>query len=637
MDNVTATPKDAADVLERGGRLSVKDSVPMARPIETGHGQAPPADDHQAVSAEESEEYEALVDDPDFSPEELDAIERELAAEGTPIYPRTSRATRGPSRTRRRGCAGPSEDQAHDEDQGRDSGAGCAENEPAGEDLPEPPETDPDDPGPQAELEPETGPRPDPFDHKPTEIDRTREFVDQHGDDLRYCYPRKRWLVWDRRRWTWEAEAEVGRRAEETAKRHLAKEAGYAKVEPERVKEAAKACSVAKRRAMVEGAQHHRTVTVDDLDADPWLLNCRNATIDLRTGQAHKHRREDMITKLVPVRHDPSARAPRWERFLSEVLVTETGDPDPELAAFVRRAVGYSLTGQTGEQALLLLVGHQGANGKSVLLGTLARLLGDYATTIAFGTLLLDHFARNKGPELLPLLGARLATAVEPNAGQRLDESMVKSLTGEDMITVNPKYEGVFSFRPQAKLWLACNTPPRLSSGGDAMARRIRVIPFRRHFSEGEQQRDLAKTLAGELPGILNWAARGCREWQRIGLAPPAAVTLAEQAYQDENDPIAGWLAVHVHRAPGYQTPLTEAHRSYAAWCEGQGLHPVNSRTLAGLLRGHGFTVEKVGGVTKIADVAVTLPATPEQEAGHARGDDLPRGSHPSEREWGLS
>ena len=500
-----------------------------------------------------------------------------------------------------------------------------------------PPPLDPDDPGPQAEVEPEAGPRPDTYDFCPTEIDRSREYVEQQGDDLRYCYARKKhgWLAWDGRRWSWDAQAEVARRAENTAKLHLAKESQYATSEPKRVKAAADACSVPKRRSMVEGAQHHLAVTIDELDSDPWLLNCENVTINLRTGEARAHRRGDLITKIAPVLYEPNARAPRWERFLAEVLVTETGELDSELAAFVQRAVGYSLTGETREQVLLLLVGPRGSNGKSVLLETLGELLGDYGCTLAFSTLLEDRHGRNKGPELLPLLGSRLAVASEPNAGQRLDESAVKSLTGEDRIAVNPKYEAVFEFDNRAKLWLACNMPPRLSSGGDSMMRRIRVVPFRRHFFnprvkgrepsgplEGVRDDRLADDLARELPGILCWAIEGCLEWQRRGLASPRSVTLAGDEYQGDNDPIAGWLAAHVCTSPGTKTKMIEAHRSYSAWAEGQGFKPVGSRNLGGLLKGHGYTLRRVGGYSQVLDVLVTMPATAAEEdaeeVGHA-------------------
>lgn len=500
----------------------------------------------------------------------------------------------------------------------------------------EPPPEHPDDPGPTAEVEPEAGPPPDPFQGAPSEIDRTREFVDQHGSDLRYCYPRKSWLRWTGSHWSWDAEAEVGRRAEETAKAHLAAEAMKAAGDFSRAKAAMAAASVAKREAMVKGARHHLAVAIEELDSDPWLLATETATIDLRTGEAREHIREDMITQVAPVRYDPKATCPRWERFLAEVLVTEAGEPDPDLVSFVQRAVGYSLTGATSEQCLFLLIGPTGANGKSVLLGVLSKLLADYSATLSFSTLLADRHGRSKGPELLPLLGSRLAAAVEPNAGQRLDEALVKKLTGEDEISVNPKYERVFSFENRAKLWLGCNAPPTLSSGGSAMARRLRVIPFRRTFidpaekgrpphppMEAELDRGLEEKLRAELPGILRWAVQGALEWQRRGLAPPESVRAAEADYQAENDPIAEWLAVYVRRSPGRPAKVGEAHRSYAAWCEAQGWRPVGPKKLAGLLRQAGFDIKVTKGHGSwLLDHEVTMPAAYAEKAAEPPPND---------------
>src|SRR5262249_50318642 len=83
----------------------------------------------------------------------------------------------------------------------------------------------------------------------------------------------------------------------------------------------------------------------DQLDADPWLLNVENGTIDLRTGRREKHDSRDLLTKLAPVRANRRAKCPLFKKFLKRI----TGD-DASLRAFIQKAVGYSLTGDTTEQ-----------------------------------------------------------------------------------------------------------------------------------------------------------------------------------------------------------------------------------------------------------------------------------------------
>jgi putative DNA primase/helicase len=90
-------------------------------------------------------------------------------------------------------------------------------------------------------------------------------------------------------------------------------------------------------------------VRVTELDTDPWLFNCLNGTIDLRTGELLPHRKENLITVLIPVEYHPEAQYPRWLNFLDKV----TGG-DSELAIYLQRAVGYSLTGDTRSQVIFL-------------------------------------------------------------------------------------------------------------------------------------------------------------------------------------------------------------------------------------------------------------------------------------------
>ncbi len=452
-----------------------------------------------------------------------------------------------------------------------------------------------------------------------TDIGNTDLFVKVHGRDLLYSYPRKKWLCWDSKKWSWEnGELQADKRAEDVARRLVNDAIKSFPFDSDEIKHGLNTSCVAKRRAMVQGARHHLAVNLESLDANDWLFNVQNGTIDLGTGDIRRHSRKDMITTVSPVRYDPEATCPRWDRFLQEVLVDGEKNTDNEMISFVQRAVGYTLTGKTSEQKLIMFVGPTGQNGKSVFLKVISKLLGDYSCNLPFTALLDDgksRNTRNKGPELLPLLGARLATAIEPNAGQKMDEAVIKALTGEDEISLNPKYEKVFSFRPKARLWIACNTPPNLSAGGSAMARRLVIVPFHRHFTLDEREENLADKLMGELSGILNWALKGCADWLERGLAAPEAVATAGEEYAAEHDPIKGWLDAYVTPLLGYNEPLSRAYKSYMAYAEAQGFRAPSSRKLADLLRGHGHTVKRsTKGERYVFDVQINLPATSAEE-----------------------
>ena len=192
-------------------------------------------------------------------------------------------------------------------------------------------------------------------------------------------------------------------------------------------------------------------VRLEDFDRDPMLLNLLNGTLDLRMGELRPHSRDDLLTKLAPVEFKPNATCPQWDRFLVEIL------PDPEVRSFVRRAAGYSLTGDATEECIFLLYG-AGANGKSKFLEVQRFVLGDYALAASAETFLATKGHGSVRNDLARLRGARFVTAVETEAGNRLAESLLKACTGGDTIAARFLYAEHFEFVPAFKLWLATIT-----------------------------------------------------------------------------------------------------------------------------------------------------------------------------------
>jgi len=289
---------------------------------------------------------------------------------------------------------------------------------------------------------------------------------------------------------------------------------------------------------------------------------------------------------------------------------------DDEIVSFIQRSIGYTLTGTRSEHCMFVCVG-VGRNGKSTFLDTVTYVLGDYAATAAFDTFLTDpkHGGHNKGFALSRLPGVRMVVASEPDAGKSLDETMLKTVTGDRLIEAEEKYKPKFEFEPQLKLWLATNEAPRLSRGGFALEERLRIIPFDVVIPKGERVKNLWQKLAKEAEGILAWAVQGCRDWARLGLMPPARVADATSAYLDDADPIRGWVEAHVAKSPGSKVSMRDVHRSYSVWAEGQHVHMVSSPTLAKMLRARQFQLVKVGGYSYVRNVVVTMPATDAEEA----------------------
>jgi putative DNA primase/helicase len=250
--------------------------------------------------------------------------------------------------------------------------------------------------------------RPDP---KPlTDVGNAERLTDNHGDDLRYCEPLGGWLYWDGKCWRQDDSLQVVRWAVDTV-RSIYTEASMEEDPERRIKLAAWAThseSVQRIDAMVKVARSRVPASPNDFDADPWLLNVENGTLDLRTGELEPHRRGDMLTRMAPTEYHPDAKAPTWNAFLDRIM-----DGDAELIAFLQRAVGYSLTGLTGEECLFIAYG-RGRNGKSKFLGAIQDTLGlDYAQQMPPETLMLKRGDTGATPGLARLKGARFAATVE--------------------------------------------------------------------------------------------------------------------------------------------------------------------------------------------------------------------------------
>jgi putative DNA primase/helicase len=405
-----------------------------------------------------------------------------------------------------------------------------------------------------------------------TDMGNAQRLVRDHGGDLRFCHPWQQWLIWDGRRWIQDQTGEVYRRVKMTI-RGIYGEAVNVLDDRQRfstVEHAKRSEAQSRLKAAINSAESEPGIPVlpEQLDADLWTLNCLNGTLDLRTGALHPHRREDLITKIIPVAYDPEADCPNWEKFVAKIL-----NEDPRLTEFLQRAIGYALTGETREHCLFFLYG-TGRNGKSTLLECLYGLLGDYAQKAEFSTFLekKQDSVRN---DLARLKGCRMLSASEASEDRRFAESLIKDITGGESITARHLYGEFFDFKPAFKLFLSANHKPSSRGTDEGIWSRIRLIPFTVYIPAQDRDAHLAEKLRMEWPGILAWAVRGCLEWQRIGLKQPEEVAEATQQYRDEMDPLAGFLASCCKLDANLHTSAKLLYEAYARWTRNNEEEPI--------------------------------------------------------------
>ncbi len=238
-----------------------------------------------------------------------------------------------------------------------------------------------------------------------TDLGNAKRLVERFGADLRYVPPQRSWVYWDGRRWALDQTGEIFRRAKETVRLIYAEAAGASSAGERKAlaKHAERSEAVGRIRAKIELAKTEPGIPVmpDQFDANPYLLNLLNGTLDLRTGELHPHRQKDLITKLAAVEYDRTARCPMFTRFLAEITAN-----DEELQRFIQKAIGYALTGDTKEQVIFFLWG-VGANGKSTFVNVIQDMLNEYALQMTTETLVRKR-ERSATNDLARLRGARL-------------------------------------------------------------------------------------------------------------------------------------------------------------------------------------------------------------------------------------
>jgi len=418
----------------------------------------------------------------------------------------------------------------------------------------------------------------------------------RHADRLRgrrlYVSAEGHWLEWTGQRWAAMTPEQVADDAKETSAAILGKTAEAFRKDNSRDNQAmmdkatklhGNAEALARMEKMARSEHGMHVASPAEFDADPFSLTCLNGIVDLRTGRLRRARPADLVSKLAGCAYDPDAECPMFESLLETIM------PDPEIRAFVQRAVGYTLTGLVDEEVFFLAYG-RGQNGKSVFANTIAAMLGEYVVTLGAALVTLRKHENEAERMMARLPGSRLALVNETAQGEVFDSARVKAIASREKLSARKlRHEG-FDFMPTHKVWIRTNHLLGSLDSGDGFWRRCTPIPFTVRIPDEKKIGDLdRKIIAAELQGVLAWAVRGAVDWGRSGLRVPLAINAVVAQYREETDLPGEWLAENTERDPEAMVTVMQAYADYAEYCRESGMKPGSKNNFSRIMTDRGF------------------------------------------------
>lgn len=341
------------------------------------------------------------------------------------------------------------------------------------------------------------------------------------------------------------------------------------------------------------------SVSVSEFDQNLNLLVLANGTFDLEAMELREHRPEDMLTKRINIAYDASATAPMWAKAWSEIM------PDGEMAEYVQTGVGMTAWGSTREAAFFLAHGDSGC-GKSLFLSVMEAGLDEYAATATASAFRTSKYGEKATTDLHALKGARFVSTSETSEGTKLDEELVKRITGGDKLTSRALYQDNVTWKPNFTMWMATNHRPQISAEDNAIWRRVKPIHFPVSFYKEGRKADVGlgeRIIASELPGVLNWILEGARRYRKDGLVDPVSVVTATSAYREEVDPVRVFLTEADNEGriildANARMKSSELYRVYVAWCTDNSIRPLGESKFGRRMTAAGYEATRsTGGV----------------------------------------
>ncbi len=411
-----------------------------------------------------------------------------------------------------------------------------------------------------------------------SDLGNAKRYVDRFSDRLRWIESSKRWAVYTEGRWVIDhsllahnmAQNMLHNLFDQEGHNYTTTPEGPNGDKPSMREQFEKWCKGQEMSARIKAclveasARSEMRATITDFDSDPWLLNVRNGVIDLRTGELKDHDHRLLLMQQCPVVYDPDAEAPLFNAYLDRCM------PNVDMRSYLKRIVGYSITGLTTEQAMFLHYG-DGANGKSVYLEVMGAVMGDYGQVVPRETLLINSSTQHPAA-VARMVGKRFMQTSETARGKRLDEEMVKGLTGGELATAREMYGSWFDFKPTGKIQYVTNHKPRLSDA-ESIWRRLHLIGWPVKIEDAEKDRFLSqKIIDRELSGVLAWAVQGCAEWQERGLDRPITSREDLREYRLDQDEFGDFLDTKLVREPTARVATGQLYAVYDAWAMQSGI-----------------------------------------------------------------
>jgi putative DNA primase/helicase len=456
-----------------------------------------------------------------------------------------------------------------------------------------------------------------------TDLGNARRLVACHGDNIRYVAEWNQWIVWNKSSGRWEKDQDgaVTRLAEETvlAIFNQALALSNQADRNELLKHAMRSQSEARINSMINLARAEEGVTIstERLDADPWLLGVQNGVVELRDGKFRSPLREDLITKCAGTAFDPYADCPNWDQFLRTITNNDRG-----LQTYLQRVVGYILTGSVREEVCFIFYG-VGRNGKSTFRETVHTLLGSYALAADANLMIERKTSGGATEEIARLKGKRFVAINETSENDQLNETRIKFITSQDMISARNLYGHYFDFFPTHKAAITTNHKPIIRGTDEGIWRRVHLVPFLVSIAPQSVERDFReRRLLRELPGILNWALEGLDAYLRQGLNPPSSVLASTQDYRADMDVVGQWIAERCEIDPHARVPTAQAYGDYFNWAREELGWELTKLKFRRHLTDRGFGLAKGAGGKRLITGLRLKPSSPPPSAVIGIRDD---------------
>lgn len=441
------------------------------------------------------------------------------------------------------------------------------------------------------------------------EIGMAALLTDAYHDSMRFCPQQKSWYIWEGR-WKKQNEEGVIHDRLQTLLNALliyCKEVAFSDPNDEFVKDYEKYIKSIRRftsmKNIIATLSSSVRLNLMDMDNNPYILNTTNHAYDLKTGKIVEDITPYNVTKRTTCMLPDfiTTRCDRWYQFIDEIM-----EGDKEKAAFLQRALGYSMLGVNREECMFMAYGSKTRNGKGTLFSTISAVLGeDYANTAPTDLICESKTGRSSDlnapqPVLSSLTGTRIVTMAESSKDVRLDAANMKTMTGRDTLVTRGLFENSFRFVPQFTLWLNTNYLPAVTDDTVFSSNRIWVIEFNRHFDDTTQDKDLKELFSApeNRPTILQWLFDGCRDYMEHGLNVPQCVKDATASYRKLHDRIGCFIEESCEVKDGNKILRGDLYRMYRQWCvkaENQ-YKPLGSTTFYSEMAIRGFPAHKSDG-----------------------------------------